>query len=114
MTAGVIDTRNFAGSYEETQRRLRLVEQQISNPDLQIGAGGTAGGNEFEEVIITNPGGGTDIVISFEVTAPTGLSALTSTYLEEVYIDASWTAPVDQTPAEYEVELARQTSPGVY
>lgn len=114
MSAGVIDTRDFGASYEEVRRRLRRIEQNISNPDLQIGAGGIEGGNEFEEIVITNPGAGPNIIIGFDVAPPTGLSALTSTYLEEVYIDASWSAPVGELPAEYEVELSRQTSPGVY
>lgn len=111
MTAGVIDTRNFAISYEETRRRLRLLEQQMSNPDIQVGSsgGGTA---EFDELIITNPGAGDDIILGFLVSTPTGLGAITSTYLEEVYIDASWSG--SSTSVEYEIELARRTSPGVY
>lgn len=115
MSAGVIDTRNFAADYEQVKKRLRLVQQQISNPDIQIGAGSGGGGsNEFNEVVILNPGSGDDIIIGFDVSPPTGLGASTSTYLEEVYIDASWTAPTDVTVAEYEIELARRTSPGVY
>lgn len=112
MSAGTVDTRNFAESYEDTVRRVRLLEQQISNPEIQVGSsgGGTA---EFDEIVIANPGVGSDVVLGFTTVSPTGLSALTSTYLEEVYIDASWTAPTPE-PAEYELEISRRTSPGVY
>lgn len=113
MTAGVIDTRNFAKSYEETQRRLRLLEQQISNPDIQVGQTG-GGDGIFDSVVINNPGAGPDLVIDFVTGTPTGLGAITSTYLHEVYIDAEWTAPASGEVSEYEIELARRTSPGVY
>lgn len=112
MTAGIIDTRNFSQSYENTQRRLAVLEQQISNPDIQIGQNG-GGDAIFDSIVINNPGAGADVEIGFDVSPPTGLGAITSTYLDEVYIDASWTAAVGEV-VEYEVEVARRTSPGVY
>lgn len=113
MTAGVIDTRNFAGSYEQTRRRLARLEQQISNPDISLGSSPPGSDGTFDEITINNPGVGADLVINFTTATPTGLSALTSTYLDEVYIDASWTSLGDAA-TEYEIEIARRTSPGVY
>lgn len=92
-----------AQALEQIAARLYKVEQKASSP-------GTAG-----------PGGGFDdphpsvdtitidgIVVGSDASPPTGLTLTTGAHMEDIWIDADWTAPADGTAAAYDVELARK------
>lgn len=38
----------------------------------------------------------------------------TGTYMDDIFVDVSWVAPADNSASSYDVEYAKQTSPGVF
>lgn len=47
-------------------------------------------------------------------TAGAPLALVPGAYMDDIFIDVTWGAPADASAATYEVEMAKQTSPGVF
>lgn len=90
-------------------QRLYRVEQLVSSPTIGSGSGGSGIGSNPDVGTITIGG----IVVRPESSPPTGLSLVTGSFMEDIWIDASWTPPSDGSAVEYDVELARKVA-GVY
>lgn len=88
---------------QELATRLYRVEQESSRPGG--GGGGGIGGDPHPSVdTITIDG----IVVGSGASPATGLTLSTGSFMEDIWIDADWTAPADGTAGSYDVELARK------
>lgn len=86
--------------------RLSRVEQKSSSPGTGVGSGI---GTDPSVDTITIDG----IVVGSTASPATNLVLSSAAFMEDIWIDADWDAPVDGTAANYDVELARKVS-GVY
>lgn len=91
-----------AQALEQIAARLYKVEQKASSP----GTAGPGGFNDPHPSVETITIDG--IVVGSAASPPTGLTLNTGAHMEDIWIDADWTAPVDGTAASYDVELARK------
>ncbi len=96
---------SYKSAMDSFSKRIYMLEQRMSNPSV-------VHQNEFEEIII-NPGP-EQYVLNNTSSPPTSLVLSWGTFFDTVFIDASWTAPVDESAAEYEVWLSRKTGPSTY
>ncbi len=97
-TPGIQDVND---AIDDLLKRLYVLEQTITDPDH------LAGGS----TVITVDGS----ILVMQVTpgVPTGVVLTPGAFMDNVYIDASWTPPSDGTASAYEIELAKKVS-GVY
>lgn len=102
MTVDVRPT-SVTDAVKELSRRLYVAEQQLSRP--------LAGS---DVVNLANPSVDTitigGIVVGAPASSASNLVLTTGSFMEDIWIDADWDAPVDGTAVEYDVELARKVS----
>lgn len=91
--------KNVGEEVRKLSQRLYLTEQQASRPTGIPGIGTDPSVNT-----ITIDG----IVVGADASPPTGLTLETGAFMEDLWIDADWSAPADLTAASYDVELARK------
>lgn len=90
---------DIAEMLEQMSKRLYKTEQLSGTPRVQ----GTISNS------VTVDG----IVLDAISLPPTSLILSTGSFMEEIWVDASWTAPADDDVSGYDVEVARKVS-GVY
>ncbi len=87
----------------EIAARLYKVEQRSSS--AQPSSGGTGAWDPNPDVdTITIDG----IVVGSDASPPSALILTLGSFMEDIWIDADWSAPLDDTAANYDVELARK------
>jgi hypothetical protein len=89
---------------EDMLKRVYSLEQRLTNPSVAVGSGSSP---NFVQVTVGNPLG-TNEVLSMAISPPSGLVLAPGALYDNIFVDASWTAPVDGTAAEYEVQIARK------
>ena len=89
---------------QELATRLYRVEQESSRPSGAPGTGSGGVGTDPEFNTITIDG----IVVGADASPVTGLTLGTGSFMDDIWIDADWTAPSDGTASSYDVELARK------
>jgi endosialidase-like protein len=98
-----IRPKSAAEALKELSARLYKVEQRSSS--AQPGVGGSSPWDPNPSVdTITIDG----IVVGSDASPATNLVLTTSAFMDDIWVDADWDAPVDGTAANYDVELARK------
>lgn len=101
-------------SLDSANALLENIDRRIYELEQLLTSSTGPGSNAFDQIIINRPGGGTPIIMQYAVSPPTSLVVTPGTYFDTTFADVSWTAPVDGTAAEYQIEWAKKNSPGVY
>lgn len=83
----------------ELAKRLYRAEQQGSRPSGNVGIGD----NPSVDTITID-----GIVVGSAASPATNLLLSTGAHMEDIWIDANWSAPADGTAASYDVELSRK------
>lgn len=96
--------RSEAQALQDISSRLYKVEQRSSS--AQPGGTGTTPWDSNPDVdTITIDG----VVVGADASPATGLTLSTAAFMEDVWIDADWSPPSDDTAANYDVELSKKT-----
>lgn len=93
------------------------LQQQVTRPDVMgsSGGGGVAEGDDvlFNSVTIGAAGSTYTFDLTVQAVDSATIVLTPGSYVDNSYIDMSWTNP-GASVVEYEVEIAKQTSPGVF
>jgi hypothetical protein len=98
-------------------QRMRSLEAKVAGPDVMDNTDDTAV-QEDELADLINTYLNTTIISPIlpapgqDATNP--LKLTTGAYVDDIFIDVEWSAPADLSAATYEVEMAKQTAPGVF
>lgn len=93
----VVTRRDANGVLSEVYTRVRKIEQKLSSTP-----GGPGLNPSFDSI---NIGGQ---VLLPDINPPTDLVLTTGAYLNDIFIDASWTPPANESAINYDVEIARK------
>lgn len=88
---------------QELSQRLYRVEQESSRPSGGGGGGGSSDPHPSVDTITID-----GIVVGSDASPVTGLTLDTGSFMDDIWVDADWTAPADGTAGSYDVELARK------
>lgn len=88
---------------QELAARLYRVEQESSRPSGAPGTSTGVGDNPAVDTITID-----GVVVGADASPATGLTLSTGSFMEDIWIDVDWTAPIDGTAGSYDVELARK------
>lgn len=113
---GIADTLHRSDDYgsmlSDLYARVYNIEQIVTSPQVM---GVSVPDDLTVESITVDDGVGTPIVMDLVTEAATGLSLSWSSYYDEIYIDATWDAPLDPAhSAGFQLDLSKQISPGVW
>lgn len=98
-------TMDVGDALDEIYSRLYKVEQRTA-----VVAGGS-----FPDGVVIGGGTSNPRPILASVSAPIGPIVLVAgSYLDNIWIDASWFPPQDNSAARFQVELVKETAPDVY
>lgn len=98
MTANILP-KSTGEAIAEISARLYKVEQRSAAPN----AGAPQNPNPSVDTITVD-----GIVVGSTASPASGLILTAGAHMEDIWIDASWTAPADGTAANYDVELCRK------
>jgi len=90
---------------DEIDRRLFELQTYLSSDE-------GLGNNTFDKIVIVD--GATNYTIDTVVSPPTVLTITPGTFVDRIYADVGWTAPVDATAVSYDVEWAKRNGAGPY
>ncbi len=93
----VVTRRDANGVLSEVYTRVRKLEQKLSSAP-----GGPGLNPSFDSVNI-----GGQILLP-DINPPTDLVLTTGSFLDDIFIDASWTPPANGSAINYDVEIARK------
>lgn len=85
---------------DEMLKRIYVLEQTMTDPAT----------SQANQTVIVGPGGVTTVVLIVAPSVPTGITLTPGAFMDNIYVDATWTPPSDSSAVAYEIELAKKVS----
>jgi hypothetical protein len=108
---GALDLRppDLIDILDDITKRIYDLEQRFTTPSVVK----ATVGNQFDTLVL-GPPSGTQTTLAAPASSPTNLILSSSSYFDLIYINASWTAPVDGSAVDYQLQWAKKLTGGVY